>query len=47
MLREVAAGASEAPQIDESLTTGVYCAQLVDPGTLTDAVSFSVRIEFP
>lgn len=47
MLREVAAGASDAPHIDESLTTGVYCAQLTDPGSLTDAVIFSVRIEFP
>jgi hypothetical protein len=47
MLREVEAGASEAPQIDESLTAGVYCAQLTDPGTLTAAVVFSVRIEFP
>lgn len=47
MLREVAAGASDAPHIDELLTTGIYCAQLADPGTLTDAVIFSVRIEFP
>jgi hypothetical protein len=47
MLREVAAGASDAPHIDESLTTGIYCAQLTDPGSLTDAVIFSVRIEFP
>ncbi len=47
MLREVAAGASDAPHLDESLTTGVYCAQLTDPGSLTDAVIFSVRIEFP
>lgn len=48
MLREVAAGASsDAPHIDESLTTGIYCAQLADPGILTDAVMFSVRIEFP
>ncbi len=47
MLREVAAGASDVPHIDESLTTGVYCAQLTDPGSLTDAVTFSVRIEFP
>lgn len=47
MLREVAAGASGAPQIDESLTAGVYCAQLTDPGSLPGAVVFSVRIEFP
>ena len=47
MLREVAAGASDAPHIDESLTAGIYCAQLTDPGTLTEAVAFSVRIEFP
>ena len=47
MLREVAAGASDAPHIDESLTAGIYCAQLTDPGTLTAAVAFSVRIEFP
>lgn len=47
MLREVAAGASGAPHIDESLTAGVYCTQLTDPGTLTEAVAFSVRIEFP
>lgn len=47
MLREVAAGASDAPHIDESLTAGVYCTQLTDPGTLTEAVAFSVRIEFP
>lgn len=47
MLREVAAGASDAPHIDESLTTGVYCAQLTDPGSLTAAVIFSLRIEFP
>lgn len=47
MLREVAAGASDAPHIDESLTAGVYCTQLTDPGSLTDAVTFSVRIEFP
>ena len=47
MAREVAAAASDAPQIEESLTAGVYCAQLADPGSLTDAVSFSVRIEFP
>ena len=47
MLREVAAGASDAPHFDESLTAGIYCAQLADPGSLTDAVTFSVRIEFP
>jgi hypothetical protein len=47
MLREVAAGASDAPHIDESLTAGIYCTQLTDPGTLTEAVAFSVRIEFP
>ena len=47
MLREVAAGASDAPHIDESLTAGIYCAQLTDPGSLTDAVIFSVLIEFP
>ena len=47
MLREVAARASDAPHIDESLTTGIYCVQLADPGSLTDAVIFSVRIEFP
>ena len=47
MLREVAAGASDAPHIDESLAAGIYCAQLTDPGTLTEAVAFSVRIEFP
>lgn len=47
MLREVAAVASHAPQIDESLTAGVYCAQLTDPGSLTEAVIFSIRIEFP
>jgi len=47
MLREVVAGASDAPHIDESLTAGIYCAQLTDPGTLTEAVAFSVRIEFP
>ena len=47
MLREVAAGASDAPHIDESLTAGVYCAQLTDPGNLTEGVVFSVRIEFP
>lgn len=47
MLREVAAGASGAPHLDESLTTGVYCVQLTDPGSLTGAVIFSVRIEFP
>ena len=46
MLREVAAGASDAPQIDEPLTTGVYCTQLTDPGSLTGAVMFSVLIEF-
>jgi hypothetical protein len=46
-LREVAAGPSEAPHIDESLTKGIYCAQLTDPGSLTDAVTFSVLIEFP
>ena len=37
MLREVAAGASDAPHIDESLTAGIYCTQLTDPGTLTEA----------
>jgi hypothetical protein len=47
MLREVAAGSSDVPHIDESLTAGVYCAQLTDPGTLTEAVAFSIRIEFP
>ena len=47
MLLEVAAGASAAPHIDESLTAGVYCTQLTDPGTLTEAVAFAVRIEFP
>lgn len=47
MLREVAAGASDTPHIDESLTAGIYCAQLTDPGTLTEAVAFSVRIDFP
>ena len=47
MLREVAAGASDAPHIDESLTTGIYCAQLTDPGNLTEGVVFSIRIEFP
>ena len=47
MLREVAAAASDAPQIDESLTAGVYCTQLADPGSLTEAVDFSVRIVFP
>lgn len=45
MLREVAAGASDAPHIDESLTAGIYCAQLTDPGNLTEGVVFSVRIE--
>jgi hypothetical protein len=47
MLREVAARPSDAAHLDESLTAGIYCAQLTDPGSLTDAVSFSVRIEFP
>lgn len=47
MLREVAAGASNTPHLDESLTAGVYCTQLTDPGSLTGAVVFSVRIEFP
>jgi hypothetical protein len=47
MLREVAARASEVPHLDESLTAGVYCAQLTDPGSLPGAAAFSVRIEFP
>lgn len=47
MLREVAARASEAPHIDESLNAGTYCTQLTDPGTLTGGVEFSIRIEFP
>jgi hypothetical protein len=47
MLREVAAVTSDAPQIDESLTAGVYCVQRTDPGTLTESVAFSVVIEFP
>ena len=47
MLREVAAESSDAPHFDESLTTGIYCAQVTDPGSLTEAVVFSVRIEFP
>lgn len=47
MLREVAAGASDTPHIEESPTTGVYCARLTDPGSLTEAVIFSLRIEFP
>jgi hypothetical protein len=47
MLREVAAVASDTPHLDESLTAGTYCTQLADPGSLTDTVSFSVRIEFP
>ena len=33
MLREVAAGDSDAPHLDESLTAGVYCTQLTDRGT--------------
>jgi hypothetical protein len=47
MLREVVAVASDAPHIDESLTAGVYCTQLADPGNLIEALVFSVRIEFP
>ena len=47
MLREVEARASDVPHIDESLTAGIYCTQLTDPGTLTEPVAFSVRIEFP
>lgn len=46
MLREVAARPSDAPHIDESLTAGIYCTRLADPGTLTESVVFSVRIEF-
>ena len=47
MLREVAARSSGAPHLEESLTAGIYCTQLTDPGNLTEAVVFSVRIEFP
>ena len=47
MLREVAAAVSDTPHIEESLTAGIYCTQLTDPGSLTEAVAFSVRIEFP
>ena len=47
MLHEVAARSSDAPHIEESLTAGIYCTQLTDPGNLTEAVVFSVRIEFP
>jgi len=45
--RSTAAVASEAPQFDDSLTAGIYCTQLADPGNLTEAVVFSVRIELP
>ena len=47
MLREVAARSSGAPHIEESLTAGIYCTQLTDPGNLTEVVVFSVRIESP
>jgi hypothetical protein len=47
LLREIGAAASEEPQIDEALTAGIYCTQLADPGSLTEAVLFSIRIDFP
>lgn len=45
--RLIGAAASEEPQFDESLTAGIYCTQLADPGNLTEPVVFSIRIEFP
>ena len=45
--RSIAATASAEPQFDESLTAGIYCTQLADPGNLTEPVVFSIRIEFP
>lgn len=35
------------PQLSASITPGIYCVRLSDPGTLTAAANFAVRIQHP
>lgn len=36
-----------APQLTSSVSAGIYCVRLWDPGTLTARVNFAVRIQHP
>jgi hypothetical protein len=35
------------PQLSASIAPGIYCVRLSDPGTLTTAANFAVRIQHP
>jgi hypothetical protein len=43
----VSARASSTPQIVLTADKGVYCTMVYDLGTLTDPVSFTIKIEHP
>lgn len=36
-----------APQLSSNVSPGVYCVRISDPGTLTTATNFAVRIQHP
>ncbi|MFM9915797.1 MAG: hypothetical protein ACKVOX_08320 [Rhizobacter sp.] len=35
------------PQLSASISPGIYCVRLSDPGTLTTTANFAVRIQHP
>jgi hypothetical protein len=43
----VSARASSTPQIVLTADRGVYCTMVYDLGTLTDPVSFTIKVEHP
>lgn len=43
----VSTGGGSAPQISVPADVGQYCVQVYDLGTLTDPVSFSLKIDHP
>jgi len=43
----VSPGGSASPQIATSADAGQYCVQVFDLGTLTDPISFALKIDHP
>jgi hypothetical protein len=43
----VNASAGSSPQISTAADAGQYCVQVYDLGTLTDPVSFALKIDHP
>lgn len=47
LTQSVVTSAGASPHIAMSVTSGQYCVRVFDPGTLVNAVSFALQIDFP